>query len=201
MLAPDSPPTTVPLGLTAPYVTIAACDPTARRAVLVQPMSDTVPAPLDAPRQALLVDLSTGSIVTRVPIGDTTHGVVYSLDCRYVAKVDYALGTSSIVSLLSGRTVWTDRAEIRSFSADDTRVVENSRFEPLGKAPDTTRVLDWSTSRVLYSTNGHTTQASPQPTGAAMALSVRRTAPDGPTDVVIVPASGAAAVLPGAALF
>jgi len=203
VLAPYSPPTVVQVdGLTdPPYVTIAACDPTPGRVVLVEPMSDTVPAPPDAARRALLVDLSTGRIVTRVPIGDTTHGAVFSLDGRYLATIDYQHGTSSIVSLLSGKTVWTDRNEVRAFSADDSRVVENSRFEPLGEAPDTTRVVDWATGRVLYSTSGHTTKVSVQPSGAALALNVVRTAPDAPADLVIVPAARIGIVLPGAVLF
>jgi transcriptional regulator with XRE-family HTH domain len=177
-----------------PYVTIAACDPARGRAVLVQPQTDTVPAPPRAARTALVVDLATGRIVTRVSIGDTTHGVVYSLDGRYLAAIDYERGTSSIVSLATGKTVGVEKGEIRGFSADDSRVVENSRFEPVGSELGTTRVVDWRSGRVRYSHAGWTTTVRAQPGGAALALNVMRAPPSGaqggPTDLVIVPAAG-----------
>jgi transcriptional regulator with XRE-family HTH domain len=204
MLAPDSPPATVLLGggvTYPPYLTIAACDTAARRAVVVEPLTSTVPAPPNAPRMARLVDLSTGRTVTRVPIGDTTHGVVFSLDCRYLATIDYERGTSSIVSLLTGKTVWTVAGEVRSFSGDDSRVVVNSTFEPLGAALGITRVIAWRTGRVVYSTPGWTGKASADPSGASLALTVTRPVETRRTDVVMVPVVGIGGVIPDALLF
>ena len=194
---PGSPGSAVPVSpLTYPtYVTIAACDPTAGRAVLIEPLTDTLPAPDTAPRAALGVDLARGKVVTRVPIGDETHGVQFSLDGRYLAVIDYDRGTSAIVSLVTGRTVAVENGEVRGFSADDSRVVVNSEFEPLVKTPGTTRVVEWRTGRVVASRDGWTNRVRAQPGGAALAMNVMRTAPGGPTDLVIVPAAGRGALL------
>ena len=67
---------------------VAACSPAAGRAVLVRPLTDAVPAPRTAQRLAIVVDLATGRVVRQVPIGDATHGVVFSQDCRYLAAID-----------------------------------------------------------------------------------------------------------------
>jgi transcriptional regulator with XRE-family HTH domain len=197
VLDPGSPGSAVPVSSVTypPYVTIAACDPTAGRAVLVEPLTDTVPAPNTAPRVALGVDLAKGTVVTRVPIGDATHGVQFSLDGRYLAAIDYARRTSSIVSLVAGRTVAVVNSEVRGFSADDSRVVVNSVFEPLVRTLGTTRVVDWPKGRVLASRTGWTNKVRAQPGGAALAMNVMRTAPGGPTDLVIVPAAGSGALL------
>jgi DNA-binding beta-propeller fold protein YncE len=177
-----------------PYVTVEACDAGAGRAVLVQSQANTVPAPPYAQRAALVVDLSTGEIVTRVPLGDSTHGVQFSLDGRYVATIDYGRGTSSIVSLVTGKIAAVVSGEIRGFSADDRRIVVNSQFEPLVKTPGTTRVVDWLGGRVLYSRDGWTSKVRAQPGGAALAMNVTR-ALNGPTDLVIVPAAGSETLL------
>jgi transcriptional regulator with XRE-family HTH domain len=188
-----------------PYITVAACDPAGGRVVLIEPETDTVPAPPHAERRALVVDLTTGDIVTRVPIGDATHAAVFSLDGRYVATTDYDRGTSSIVSLVTGRTLSVRKGEIRAFSGDDTRIVENSRFEPPGSKLGTTRVVDWRSGRVLDAQDGWTERVRAQPGGAALALKVLRPVPAGaqssPTDLVIVPAAGIAILVHGALLF
>ena len=188
-----------------PAVTIAACDVAADRAVLVEPLTEFLPAPPSAQRIAVLVDLSDGSIVTRVPIGDSTHGVVFSPDCRYLATIDYERGTSSVVSLLTGKTVRVEKGEVRGFSADGTRVVENSRFEPLLVELGTTRVVDWRSSRVVYSKDGWTSTVRAQPGGQALAMGVLREIPTGtheaPSDLVIVPAEGTSTVLPNATVY
>ncbi|HKF77329.1 MAG TPA: sigma-70 family RNA polymerase sigma factor, partial [Candidatus Dormibacteraeota bacterium] len=98
-----------------PSISIVACDPAAHRAVLVEPLTDSVPAPASAQRAALVVDLITGQVVKRVSIGDSSHGTVFSPDTRYLARIDYDRGTTSIVDLVTGKTVKVERGEVRGF--------------------------------------------------------------------------------------
>jgi hypothetical protein len=178
-----------------PSVTVAACDPSANRAVLIEPQTDAVGAAArGAERKADVVDLTDGSVVRRISLGDTTHGTVFSQDARFVARVDYDRGTTSIISLDTGKTVRVERAEVRGFSGDSSRIVENTA--------DMTRILDLRSGRVLYSQKGWTSAVRSGPGTADLALNVLPGAPAGdnagPAALVIVPAAGAVTFIPNA---
>jgi hypothetical protein len=201
--APADPPKLSPVsGLRyPPFVSVVACDLAAGRAVLVGPVTDAVPAPPSAERAAVVVDLNTGTIVARASIGDASHGTVLSPDGRYLASIDYERGTSSIVSLATGKTVKVERGQVRGFSADDSRIVLNSKFDPPTglAAAGATRILDWRSGRALYSQNGWTDIVRSWPGSADLALGVHWTTVTGEvggSDLVIVPAVGARTLVP-----
>jgi hypothetical protein len=98
-----------------------------------------------------------------------------------------------------------EKGEIRGFSTDGTRVVENSRFEPLLVELGTTQVVDWRNGSVVYSKEGWTNTVRAQPGGKALTMGVLREIPtgtrDAPSDLVVVPAEGTSTVLPNATLY
>jgi hypothetical protein len=202
------PPVVVPVvGLRyPPDISVVACDPASHRAVLVSPVTDVVPAPRSAERKALVVDLTNGRVVQQVSIGDSSHGVAFSADGRYVARIDYDRGTSSIVGLVTGKTVKVVRGEVRGFSADSTRLVENDQFELRNvNAAGTTSIVDWRSGKVLYAQSGWTDTVRSRPGSADLALDVLRAVPPdepvGPADLVIVPAEGGITVVSSATIY
>jgi transcriptional regulator with XRE-family HTH domain len=124
-----------------------------------------------------------------------------SVDAISVLERDLRTAPRTVTVEALARALQLDASEREALASAARARRRAPGFEPLGQAPDTTRVLDWTTGRILYSTVGHTIKVSVQPTGAALALGVVRTAPDGPSDVVIVPAAGTGAALHGAVLF
>ncbi|HKF77261.1 MAG TPA: hypothetical protein VKF59_14055, partial [Candidatus Dormibacteraeota bacterium] len=92
------------------------------------------------------------------------------------------------------------------FSADSSRVVENSAFELANAtAVGTTRVVDWRSGRVLYHRSGWTNTVRSRPGSADLALGVLRAVPPseplGPMDLVIMPASGAITFVSNATIY
>jgi hypothetical protein len=91
---------------------------------------------------------------------------------------------------------------VRGFSADDSRVVENSLFALQNGGPvGQTFVVDWRTGQVIFARAGWVGSAVRSRTGSAdLAFGVMRTNPSGelggPTDLVIVPAAAAPIVVP-----
>jgi hypothetical protein len=199
---PAAPPVYSPiLGLASPPGGIlAACDAATGLVVLVTRPPGTSPLDPTVPRDAVTVDLAGGGIVARVPIGDASRGTIFSQDGRYLALVDYATASTSIVSMVTGETVKVVPAEVRGFSGDDALAVENSRFESqTGIDPGTTSIVDWRTGRVRYSRVGWTNGVRTRPGSADLALGVMSRPPADPTDtagdLVLVPAVGRPAVL------
>jgi hypothetical protein len=188
-----------------PLVSIVACSPAARRAVLVEPLTDQVPAPRNAERVALVVDLADGRILARVAVGDPSHGLVVSPDGRYLATVDYQQGKSTIVDLSTGKAVRTTKSEVRGFSADGSRLVENSLFQLRNRGgASTTRIVDVRSGQVRYSQPGWTNTVRSRPGSADLAMVVLPVVPRdsyGPGDLVIVPAVGYKTLVPGVTMY
>lgn len=199
-----SPPTvrSVPIsGLQGPEQARAVrCSIASDRALLVTGVFPPPLKPATGTYAATLVRLSTGQVLSRVSMG-TRDSAVFSLDGRYMAVSDLNQGTSTIVDLSTEATVAVEHRDVVAFSADDSRVVENSLFELRDRDVGQTFVVDWRTGQVLFARSGWDVGVRGRPGSADLALSVELTNdPDselaGPIDLVIVPAAAPPIVLP-----
>lgn len=195
-------------GLQFPQSTaVKSCSIHGGRAVLIEGLSaDSFPKPGSTAQQlVLVVQLSTGRVTGQVALGPTLTSVV-SLDGRYLAEVDAQQQASTIVDLTTRKTVAVEHREVRGFSADDSRVVENSQFQlQNGADVGTAFVTDWRSGQVLFARPGWVNGVRTRPGSADVAIDVMRTVPTGelggPLDLVIVPAAAPPIVLPGLASY
>jgi hypothetical protein len=189
-------------GLQGPEQARAArCSIAGDRALLVVGAVPTFPGPPTGDYAAALVRLSTGQVVSRVSMGNRSNAL-FSLDGRYMSVPDKTQGTSTIVDLSTGATVSVEHRDVVAFSADDSRVVENSLFELQGGGQGgvgQTFVVDWRTGQVLFARSGWDVGVRERPGSADLALTVELTNSaselGGPSDLVIVPAAGPPIVL------
>jgi len=181
------------------------CSVAADRAVILENLADhPVPDPGD-PQAAQVVRLSTGQALGRIAI-DPGVGYRFSPDGAYVALVRADQGTSTIVDVATGAALAVEHRAVVGFSADGSRVVENSLFTlRTGDDIGATYVVAWRAGQVVYGRAGHTNQVRWRAGSADVALAVERSSPPGevggPFDLVIVPAAAPPIVVPDVLMY
>jgi hypothetical protein len=181
------------------------CSVAADRAVIVEDLAEHPVPGTSFSQAAQVVRLSTGQALGRIAI-DPGAVPRFSPDGGYVALVRADQGTSTIVDVATGAALAIEHRAVVGFSADGSRVVENSLFTlRSGGDIGATYVVGWRTGQVVYGRAGHTNQVRWRAGSADVALAVERSNPagevGGPFDLVIVPAAAPPIVVPDVLMY